>query len=442
MSPEQERSGLLLRPASDVYALGIVLFEALTGRNYAFLEPGTRARALRPDTPDWLDYLLVQILEMDPDKRPWNGIKAVEQLRRGMQKKAVESSYAASHPIRWLRWGGAFALAFLIVILVAILWNQGKMLLKQKTEESTMTVPSQPLLAETENPKPTEVVVTKTSQPILLDTQLPKPTNTLAMIDISTPIHSQVPTLTPLLDIGSTWTRPADGMVMVYVPAGNFTMGSLAPAGAADEYPQHVVYLDSFWMDRTEVTNAKYSTCVHAGGCMPPLLTKSSTRPSYFGNDKYDDYPVIYVNWNQAEDYCRWAGVRLPTEAEWEKAARGLNVNLYPWGGAMADCQLANFLDCVGDTTQVDSYPSGESTYQMLNMAGNVWEWVSDWYSAQYYGQASKNKPTGPDSGSERAIRGGSWTNVANYLRTATRYKYDPDQSLSSIGFRCAKSAD
>jgi serine/threonine-protein kinase len=228
---------------------------------------------------------------------------------------------------------------------------------------------------------------------------------------------------------------------MVLVPAGAFEMGS--NNGDSDEMPVHTVTLDDYYIDQYEVTNALYKACVDAGVCDPPVNTSSFTRDSYFGNSQYDDYPVIRVSWYDAKAYCEWRGVRLPTEAEWEKAARGTDGRTYPWGEGI-DCTKANYGGCVDDTTAVGSYPDGASPYGLFDMAGNVWEWVADWYDGNYYDAYPADSwppnPAGPSSGEYRVLRGGSWLNYGDLLRVANRSGYDPSSRFNFIGFRCALS--
>ena len=276
---------------------------------------------------------------------------------------------------------------------------------------------------------------TSTPAPTVTATATPKPTSTATITRLFRPSV----TVTPTLGIGSKMTSFEDQMVMVYVPEGNFTMGS--NNGDSDEQPVHTVYLDAFWIDQTEVTNAMYAKCVYAGACQPPNYSSSFTRTSYYGNPDYADFPVIGVYQSRTPDYCSWAGSRLPTEAEWEKAARGTDGRIYPWGNSSPSSSLLNFMD--GDTKAVGSYPSGASPYGALDMAGNVAEWVSDFYSATYYSQSPASNPQGPSSGDAKlgnpnVFRGGSWRASSKFILSASR---GWQESYGDIGFRCARSS-
>ncbi len=217
---------------------------------------------------------------------------------------------------------------------------------------------------------------------------------------------------------GGPWVNDQDGASYVYVSVGEFLMGSTdADLNAGiDEKPQHTVSLDGFWIMQTEATNAQYEKCVAARGCTAPHGTR-------WQKSGYADHPVVNVDWAQADAYCRWAGGRLPTEVEWEKAARGTDGRIYPWGNEAPDGQRANFDSNVGDTEPVGSYPSGASPYGALDMAGNVWEWVADWYDT---------------SGGDRVLHGGGWSNNADLLRVAYRLNLDTTfWGNRDFGFRC-----
>ncbi len=248
---------------------------------------------------------------------------------------------------------------------------------------------------------------------------------------------------------GATRVRDKDGSVMVYVPAGEFTMGSREddPDALGDERPQHTVYLSAFWIDQTEVTNEQYGRCVAAGACQ---ASPYADRGPF--NDP--DYPVVGVSWHDAKAYCQWVGRRLPTEAQWEKAARGTDGRTYPWGDTFgssrlsfcdANCEYEHKDDLANDgfpyTAPVGSYPTGASPYGALDMAGNVWEWCQDWFDADYYADSPPSDPQGPDSGDSRVVRGVTWSVTVRFVRAANRYGFDPGARLLNIGFRCLSPA-
>ena len=226
---------------------------------------------------------------------------------------------------------------------------------------------------------------------------------------------------------------------MVEIPAGEFVMGFDGTQALEDERPAHRVWLDTYSMDRYEVTTAHYAA----------FLTDTNHAPPWLWNlvnlTQHGDRPVIGVDWADADAYCRWKGKRLPTEAEWEKAARGIDGRLYPWGSHLPTEQLANYaLGARFSYSQVlmpvPSYDQGKSPYGMYQMAGNVWEWVSDWYSASYYERSPDRNPTGAESGQFKVVRGGSWSDLPKYLLTYGRFKLLPQTQNSYTGFRCAKS--
>ena len=271
--------------------------------------------------------------------------------------------------------------------------------------------------------------------------------NTLPPVSTLPPTEtSTLPT--PTLGIGATMISDKDGMTLLYVPAGKFIMGS--DHDDSDEKPVHTVTLDAFWIDQTEVTNTMYAKCVNVGKCNPPRATISYTRDSYYGNFEFDNYPVIYVSWEDANAYCSWADRRLPTEAEWEKAARGESAFVYPWGNDF-DGTNVNFCDknCsydsadkssddgFADTAPVGSYSNGASPYDALDMAGNVWEWVNDWYDVYPGGDPNASSDFGQKY---RVQRGGTWFNDSGNVRAATRWASAPTFSENNAGFRCAAS--
>jgi formylglycine-generating enzyme required for sulfatase activity len=226
---------------------------------------------------------------------------------------------------------------------------------------------------------------------------------------------------------------------MVEIPAGEFAMGLDGMQALEDERPMHRVWVDRFSMDLHEVATAQYAEFLAA--------TQRPAPWQWNGLDlsQSGDRPVIGVDWPDADAYCRWKGKRLPTEAEWEKSARGTDGRLYPWGNHVPHKDRANFaLGARFSYSQVlmpvQSYEKGKSPYGLYHMAGNVWEWVQDWYAINYYEVSPDRNPQGPEEGQFKVLRGGSWSDLPKYLLTYGRFKLLPETRNSYTGFRCAKS--
>ena len=301
------------------------------------------------------------------------------------------------------------------------------------------------------------------------------PPTTEAPIFTTTHASSGEPPSNP--SAGDIWVSPKDGMTMVFIPAGDFLMGSTDSDkdASSDEKPQHMVYLDSFWIALTEVTNQMfekfvqetgYQTAAEKEGSSLVLNTSSGSWEDTPGADwrhpqgptsslsGKEDHPVVRVSWEDVVVYCEWAGGRLPSEAEWEKAARGEDGRLYPWGDRDVAGNSLNFADVnlnvdwadknIDDgyqfTAPVGSYLMGASPYGILDMAGNVDEWGMDWYSESYYANSPAQNPPGPSTGDHCVIRGSSWLREAIDVRIAHRGWGNPGVHVEYIGFRCARS--
>ena len=356
-----------------------------------------------------------------------------------LEQKKIESPITGTR----LPWNNVGSMAGLLVLITLCIWGGGVI---YRNLSTAIGNPTQTVETDKTNaafPTEEEAIIT--------------PTNSIA----PTSPKTITPSLTPTLDVGSIMIGE-DGMTLLYIPAGEFTMGSEQEKSLNEcqnlnntcydssfvrAAPSHLVHLDSYWIDETEVTNQMYFICVQANVCKEPVSTNSSTFTSYFGNPDFDNYPVINVNWYMAKTYCEWVDRRLPTEAEWEKAARGVDANIYPWGNTF-DGSLANFSnnnelieDNYEDVSPVGSFPLGKSPYGALDMLGNVYEWVADWYSETYYTISPDINPEGPDSGSERVLRDNSWADVPNFISVA-RYGTDPEYAGVFVGFRCAMDAE
>jgi formylglycine-generating enzyme required for sulfatase activity len=311
---------------------------------------------------------------------------------------------------------------------------------------------------------PTETPVPPTNTPVPpTETITPTPTETAILLPTGS---MRLPTQATL---GDTWTRPTDGMVMVYVPAGEFVMGNDTDEDGR-ERPEHSVTLDGFWIDRTEVSNAQFDEFVADTGYETDAerrgwgwaVTRSGTDWSQVAGANWRhpegsrsdigermDHPVVLITWNEAAAYCEWAGGRLPTEAEWEYAARGPEGHIYPWGDTF-DGTLLNFCDAncpfswraggyddgYGRTAPVGSYPGGASWCGALDMAGNAYEWVADWYGG--YPSEPQVNPTGPSSGRYKTLHGDGWFVTSSQISSTWRAGHEADEPASTSGFRCA----
>lgn len=437
MAPEVLK-GQPATSATDIYAFGVMLYQILTGRlpfegdtPHAIAyqhanEPPPDPRSFNLGLSPATAALLLQALAKDPRQRPTSIVNLIhsllaERATTSIPRPDPRSTYVPRSPRRVLVRAIVAVVLVLIVGIQLAWWAIDWVALRSPT------------------PAP--------SAPATITTAMPDPLSTVThMVPADTPI--------PIPPTSSKLPMPVE-TEMVFVPAGEFLMGcdpahNAGHSCAPETLPLHTVYLDAFYIDQIEVTNAQYRRYVDAGGGAAPHDTSSFTRPSYYGNPEFVAYPVIHVDWSQASGYCAWAGKRLPTEAEWEKAARGEVVRTYPWGDDPATCSHANwatFGNCLGDTDTVGNYPSGASPYKVMDMAGNVWEWVADWYSETYYSSTapSSSNPPGPRNGTWRVIRGAGWGSGDSWPgyqpRTANRVYAEADGHNFQTGFRCARSA-
>ena len=445
MAPEQAE-GKPVNVQADVYSLGIVFYELVTGKKPFTAEtpmavivkqmhdPLPQPSLYNPLLPRDVEQVLFKALAKKPENRYANMSEMIQALESlpGNKGKAINAKLIArfkagekstEHPAAKsienyqpsTRMPGQPARSKPILIIFASLGILGMLAVLVFTNQKK----NFPVVG---SPQPIQ-------SPQTSETPLIQPTK-------STAANKAI----PILKIGSTAVSKKDGMTLVYVPAGEFEMGS--QDGEADEQPVHKVFLGAFWIDKTEVTNSQYSKCMDEGACTPPMASGSQTRTRYYGSSGYSDFPVVYVNWNQADLYCRWAGRELPTEAQWEKAARGMDSRIYPWGEEKPNSAYLNFNANDGDTTKVGSYQQGISPSGTLDMAGNVWEWTADWYDSEYYSsQVNWRNPLGPSAGEYHVQRGGAWGDGDYKVRSTYRKKKYPTYGNNYDGFRCALDA-
>lgn len=433
---------------TDVYALGATLYTLLTGRtpvDAARREMGLEqlrpARQLNPDAEPYLSLVASRAMSLRANTRFDTVLDFAKALTRPTGSKPfqrVELPDPAPVPLpprvqvnqrQWRTIETRTLLALGVILLVMVLGGvaYGSF---GRTEPTPTTI---------------EVTATFQSQVALALTQIaPSPTPT---IDPTT-----LPTATP-----ERFVHGDSGARMIYIEGGNFRMGN--DEGESDEQPAHLVRLDPYFIDESEVTNRQYSLCVADGLCSPPQNPNATFHPSYYGDPKFDNYPVIFVSWDQANTFCEWRDGRLPSEAEWEFAA-GYRAEVaqklrFPWGELLTS-GVANFCDsnCTlperdpqiddghRDTAPVGTFPEGQSSFGLYDMAGNVMEWVHDWYDPDFYEVSSDINPLGPAEGVARVLRGGSWLSTVEDLQVTTRGSFVPEVARANLGFRCAMTPE
>jgi len=502
MAPEQVQ-GFETTHQTDIYALGILLYEMLTGGERPFIGDHAQITGTTSEKVCWeqihltppkpsrynpaispeLEAVVMKCLEKQPSKRYSSVLEllnaiiiACGEIDTDISKIPKQSQPAVKyeHPEdfqatkggkrgRLLPWLLVGLLAIISTILLVFPRESGPGISKVTqtfSDVQTTQTEIQLAISTSETMEQPMITITPTMVPPI-DTAIPTTTPAITISETPTLTVTRTATFPPELGIGSTLVSAMDSMVQVYVPKGDFVMGASKSDDIAsiDEFPAHSVYLDAFWIDRTEITNAMFMKFVETTGYNTQAerdgwswdfdgdwhKTKGADWRHPYGPyasfQGLDDHPVLRVSWDDALAYCAWAGRRLPTEAEWEKAARGTDHNLFPWGDTDPNSTLLNYNAHFNGTSPVGSYTSGASPYGAYDMSGNVWEWVADWFSKDYYQYSPASNPKGPLSGEGRGMRGGSWLVESKRVRSSYRewgYQY---ASYWSTGFRCAMEA-
>lgn len=444
-SPEQQAQREVT-PVSDIYSLGATLYTLLTTKvppkalsRESGLETMVPAREVNPDVEPFLSVVAARAMSLRPDARfdsaeefsaALNRPVGRPQPQNNLPRRSDEASFVPPPPrlpqsrrrrmeIRTIIGLAALLILILIGGTAISLFNLGGGG-EVSEAEATATLQS-------------AVVAALTS---------------LAPTATPTPEPTTPPTPTPEPFITKT------GSNMILIPEGVFLMGN-DENDARDEQPAHLVQLNAYYIDQTEVTNEDYAQCVEEEVCQPPVSPNATSHGSYFGNSRFDDYPVIFITWYQADTFCQWREGRLPSEAEWEKAAsynaeEGIRT-IYPWGDEFDGTRL-NYCDqnCSRedrdpqiddghqDTAPVASYENGRSPSGVYDMSGNVMEWAADWYDSRFYVDSTDTNPLGPLEGQFKTIRGGSWLSSAEDTIVTVRDSFEPLVARANLGFRCA----
>lgn len=447
-TPPEQHNHAALSAAADIYGLGATLYTLLTGEtppNALGRESGLvdliPAREVNPNVEPYLSLVANRAMSLRADARYESAADFKRALERPSGYPAPETADLRRTPdpprpapqpgrpavrrshkqieIKTLLGLIGLILVFSIMIGTVVFLNINNDDPEPVSEaQATATVES--------------AVIAALTQIAPTPTPLPRPTD--------------LPTPTPLPIITDLGNR------MLFVPSGLFVMGS--DEGERDEQPARRVELDAYFIDETEVTVGQYAVCVDAGECRrPPAIGEN-----YYGNPDFDDYPVIFVNWTDARNFCEWRGARLPSEAEWEKAASfdpAANTSYrYPWGDVFDGTRLnfcdvnctstardTNYNDGYRYAAPVGTYGNGRSPIGAYDMAGNVMEWVSDWYEFRYYRDGPASNPMGPLEGEFKSFRGGSWLSSADEVQSVARANFDPLVNQANLGFRCAITA-